>query len=138
MGIHLDNRIVSAVKRQISFLVGGTITGIVMTHFLGFPITLVVNSAIWYVISQIWYRVVWQKKGIEDQKLLLKYLLTKIRPQKYSRYSHNLDWVKPSWTTAIAFVGTCANITSIINTIKAEVILDTLVKNAYAICSEAR
>lgn len=89
--IPLDNRIVSAVKRQIPFLVGGTITGIVMTHFLGFPITLIVNSAIWYVISQICYRIVWQKKGIEDQKLLLKYLLTKIRPQKYSRYSHNLE-----------------------------------------------
>ena len=26
-----------------------------------------------------------------SQKLLLKYLLTKIRPQKYSRYSHNLE-----------------------------------------------
>lgn len=91
IGIHLDNRIVSAVKRQIPFLVGGTITGIVMTHFLGFPITFVVNSAIWYVISQIWYKVVWRKKGVEDQKLLLKYLLTKIRPQKYSRYSHNLE-----------------------------------------------
>ena len=62
IGIHLDNRIVSAVKRQIPFLVGGTITGIVMTHFLGFPITFVVNSAIWYVISQIWYKVVWRKK----------------------------------------------------------------------------
>lgn len=81
----------SAIRRQVPFLIGGTITGIIMTYFLGFAITVLVNSAIWYVTSQIWYKVVWRKTGVEDQKLLLKYFLTKIRPPKHPCYSQNVE-----------------------------------------------
>jgi len=41
----------AAIKRQVPFLIGGTITGIIMTYFWGFPITLLVNSILWYLIS---------------------------------------------------------------------------------------
>jgi hypothetical protein len=75
----------TAIKRQIPFLAGGTLTGIIMTYFFGFPITILVNSIIWYLISQIVYKFVWRKSGISDQKILLKYFLTKIKSQKYSR-----------------------------------------------------
>jgi hypothetical protein len=87
----MDSKIVAAIKRQVPFLIGGTITGIIMTYFLGFAITVLVNSAMWYIISQVWYKVVWRKKGLEDQKLLLKYFLTRIRPQKYSHHSHTVE-----------------------------------------------
>jgi hypothetical protein len=75
----------TAIKRQIPFLAGGTLTGIIMTYFFGYPITILVNSIIWYLISQIVYKFVWRKSGISDQKILLKYFLTKIKSQKYSR-----------------------------------------------------
>jgi hypothetical protein len=87
----MDSKIVAAIKRQVPFLIGGTITGIIMTYFLGFAITVLVNSAMWYIISQVWYNAVWRKKGFEDQKLLLKYFLTRIRPQKYSHYPHTVE-----------------------------------------------
>jgi len=87
----MDSKIIAAIKRQVPFLIGGTISGIIMTYFLGFAITVLVNSAIWYIISQIWYKVVWRKKGVEDQKLLLKYFLRRIRPPKYSHYSHTVE-----------------------------------------------
>jgi len=81
----LDHTTITAIKRQIPFLAGGTITGIIMTYFIGFPITILVNSIIWYFISHIVYNLIWRKRGLSDQKILLKYFLTKIESQKHSR-----------------------------------------------------
>ena len=81
----MNHDAVAAIKRQVPFLLGGTITGIIMTYFLGFPITLLVNSTIWYLISLMVYKLVWRKNGLNDQNTLLRYFLTKIKSQKYSR-----------------------------------------------------
>jgi len=81
----LDHSTTTAFKRQIPFLIGGTITGIIMTYFVGFPITILVNSIIWYFISHIVYGLVWRRSGLSDQKILLKYFLTKVKTQKHSR-----------------------------------------------------
>jgi len=81
----MNHDAVAAIKRQVPFLLGGTITGIIMTYFLGFPITLLVNSTIWYLISLMVYKLVWRKNGLIDQNTLLRYFLTKIKSQKYSR-----------------------------------------------------
>jgi hypothetical protein len=56
-----------------------------MTYFFGFPVTILVNSIIWYLITQIVYKLVWRKSGLLDQKILLKYFLAKIKTKKYSR-----------------------------------------------------
>ncbi|MFN2434967.1 MAG: hypothetical protein ABR515_06300 [Nitrososphaeraceae archaeon] len=82
MSIDMDHEILNAVKRQIPFLIGGTITGAIMTYYLGFPITVIVNSIVWYLISYITYRLVWKKNGLTDQKNLLRYFLTKIKFNK--------------------------------------------------------
>jgi hypothetical protein len=73
---------VSAIKRQIPFLIGGTITGIIMTYFWGFAVTIIVNSIIWYLISLNVYKLVWKKNGLADQMVILKYVLTKLKRQK--------------------------------------------------------
>jgi hypothetical protein len=73
---------VAAIKRQVPFLIGGTITGIIMTYFLGFPITLLVNSIMWYLISLIVYKLIWRKNGLTDQMILLRYILKKIKTTK--------------------------------------------------------
>ena len=78
----MNHDAVTAIKRQVPFLIGGTITGIIMTYFLGFPITLLVNSIMWYLISHMVYRLVWRKNGLTDQMILLRYILKKIKRQK--------------------------------------------------------
>jgi len=75
----MDYQAVTAIKRQISFLIGGTVTGIIMTYYMGFAFTIVVNSIIWYLISYITYKRLWKKNGFEDQMILLRFFLTKIK-----------------------------------------------------------
>ena len=78
----MNHDAVAAIKRQVPFLIGGKITGIIMTYFLGFPITLLVNSIMWYLISHMVYKLVWRKNGLTDQMILLRYILKKIKRQK--------------------------------------------------------
>ncbi len=42
----MDIILKSIVTRQIPFLIGGTITEIIMTYYYGFLFTIIVNSAI--------------------------------------------------------------------------------------------
>lgn len=78
----MNREVVSAIKRQIPFLIGGTITGTIMTFFWGFVVTIIVNSIVWYLISLIVYKLVWKKNGLNDQMVILKYVLTKTKRQK--------------------------------------------------------
>jgi hypothetical protein len=81
----LDHNVVTAIKRQVPFLIGGTITGVIMTYYVGFFVTLLVNSIAWYIISQITYKLLWRKSALADQKNLLGYFLNKIKSQKHPR-----------------------------------------------------
>ena len=81
----MNREVVSAIKRQIPFLIGGTITGIIMNYFLGFAVTIIVNSIMWYLISLIVYKLVWRKNGLKDQMVLLRYALTQENDKKYSK-----------------------------------------------------
>jgi hypothetical protein len=78
----MNRAVVSAIIRQIPFLIGGTITGIIMSYFFGFAVTLIVNSIMWYLISLLVYKLVWKKNVLTDQMVLLKYGLTKIKRQR--------------------------------------------------------
>ena len=42
----MDNILRSIVRHQIPFLMGGTITGVIMTYYYCFLFTIIVNSAI--------------------------------------------------------------------------------------------
>jgi len=78
----MNHEVMSAIKRQVPFLIGGTITGIIMSYFVGFAVTLIVNSIMWYLISLVVYKLVWKKNGFTDQMVLLKYVLTKTKRQE--------------------------------------------------------
>jgi len=80
--INMDRILKSILRRQIPFLIGGTITGTVMTYYYGFPFTIVVNSAIWYGISYIVNKYYWKNTGLNDQKYLIQYALSKINSRK--------------------------------------------------------
>lgn len=81
----MNNAVKIALKRQVPFLIGGSITGIVMAYFFGFLITLLVNSFIWYVISYITYNMVWKRNSSSDQKVLLRFLVSRIKPKQEAR-----------------------------------------------------
>ena len=78
----MDIILKSILRRQAPFLIGGTITGTIMTYYYGFPFTIVVNSAIWYGISYVVNKFYWKNKGLDDQKYLIQYALSKINTRK--------------------------------------------------------
>ena len=75
----LDTILKSIIKRQIPFLIGGTITGSIMAYYYGFLFTIIVNSTMWYVISYLVSKYYYKSKGINDQKYLIQYGLSKIK-----------------------------------------------------------
>ncbi len=75
----MDIVLKSILKRQIPFLIGGTITGTIMAYYYGFLFTIIVNSIMWYVISSLVSKYVYKIKGIDDQKYLMQYGLYKIK-----------------------------------------------------------
>ena len=83
----MDAILKSILKRQIPFLIGGTITGTIMAYYYGFLFTIIVNSIMWYVISSLVSKYVYKVKGIDDQKYLMQYGLSKIK----SRKRHNSE-----------------------------------------------
>jgi len=78
----MNRNVVSAIKRQIPFLLLGTITGLIMSYFVGFAVTLIVNSIMWYLISHFVYKLVWKENGLRDQIAILKYVLSRLKLQK--------------------------------------------------------
>ncbi|MGZ5486505.1 MAG: hypothetical protein ACXWFB_11470 [Nitrososphaeraceae archaeon] len=75
----MDTILKSIITRQLPFLIGGTITGIIMTYYYGFLFTIIVKSAIWYVISYLVSKYYYKSKEINDQKYLIQYGLSKIK-----------------------------------------------------------
>ena len=75
----LDTILKSILKRQVPFLIGGTITGTIMAYYYGFLFTIIVNSLMWYVISYLVSKYYYKSKGINDQKYLILYGLSKIK-----------------------------------------------------------
>jgi len=74
----VDKILKPILRRQIPFLIGGAITGTIMTYYYGFVFTIIVNSAIWYGLSNIVNKYYWKNNGIEDQKYLLHYAMSRI------------------------------------------------------------
>jgi hypothetical protein len=70
--------LVAILKRQLPFLIGGTITGIIMTYYYGFLFSIVVNSAIWIAISYIVNKHYYKSTGFKDEKYLMQYTLAEL------------------------------------------------------------
>ncbi|HZE78931.1 MAG TPA: hypothetical protein VE089_10330 [Nitrososphaeraceae archaeon] len=77
--IPMDKTLKSVLKRQIPFLVGGTITGTIMTYYYGFLLTIIINSIVWWIISYIVNKYYRKLQGLNDQKYLLQYAVSKIK-----------------------------------------------------------
>jgi hypothetical protein len=58
------------------YLIGGTITGIVITYYYGFLFSIVVNSTIWFAISTVVNKYYWKYTGFKDETYLVsKYVI---------------------------------------------------------------
>jgi len=78
----LDNLLKSVLKRQMPYLMGGTITGSIMAYYYGFLFTIIVNSISWFVISTLVNKYYWNYTGFKEEfQLILKYM-SRIRKSK--------------------------------------------------------
>ena len=76
----MDQLLKSVLKRQLPYLIGGTITGIIMTYYYGFLFSIVVNSIIWFVISTVVNKYYWHYTGFRDEMTLAsKYIFNRKR-----------------------------------------------------------
>ncbi len=72
----LETILKSTLKRQVPYLIGGTITGIIITYYYGFLFSIVVNSAVWFAISTVVNKYYWNYTGFKDEMYLVsKYLI---------------------------------------------------------------
>jgi hypothetical protein len=71
-----DTVLKKIIKRQLPFLIGGAITGAIMTYYYGFLFSIIVNSASWMLISFIVNKYYYKSTGFKDEKYLLRYGLT--------------------------------------------------------------
>lgn len=68
----LDSLLKSVLKRQMPYLIGGTITGTIMAFYYGFLFAIVVNSVIWFVISTLVNKYYWNYTGFKGVPIGIK------------------------------------------------------------------
>jgi hypothetical protein len=74
----MDALLKNTLKRQIPYLIGGTITGTFIAYYYGFIFSIIVNSIIWFAISTIVNKYYWHYTGFKDEmRLISKYLIHK-------------------------------------------------------------
>ena len=74
----MDSLLKNTLKRQIPYLIGGTITGTFIAYYYGFLFSIIVNSILWFVISTVVNKYYWHYTGFKDEmRLISKYLLHK-------------------------------------------------------------
>ena len=67
----------ATLKRQIQYLIGGTITGAIITYYQGFLFSIIVNSVAWFVISTVVNKYYWNYTGFKDEMYLVSKYITK-------------------------------------------------------------
>jgi hypothetical protein len=78
----MDKVLAAILRRQMPFLIGGAITGIIMTYYYGFLFAIVLNSAIWVAVSYIVNKYYYRSAGFKDEKYLMQYALAKLNSRR--------------------------------------------------------
>ena len=78
----------STLKRQLPYLVGGTITGIIITYYHGFLFSIVVNSIAWFIISTVVNKYYWNYTGFRDEMFFVSKYITH-RKRNGSKDTHD-------------------------------------------------
>ncbi|MGN6614091.1 MAG: hypothetical protein ACTHKC_03530 [Candidatus Nitrosocosmicus sp.] len=76
----MDQLVKLVLKRQLPYLIGGTITGIIMSYYYGFLFSIIVNSIVWFLISSVVNKYYWHYTGFKDEmSIATKYILKRKR-----------------------------------------------------------
>lgn len=78
----MDNLLKSVLRRQMPYLIGGTITGTIMAYYYGFLFTIVVNSIIWFGISTLVNKYYWKYTGFKEEFQLVSKYIGRIKKRK--------------------------------------------------------
>ena len=78
----LDDLLKSVLKRQMPYLMGGTITGTIMAYYYGFIFSIIVNSIIWFVISTLVNKYYWKYTGFKEEFQLVSKYIGRIKKKK--------------------------------------------------------
>ena len=78
----MDILLKSVLKRQMPYLIGGTITGTILAYYSGFLFTVIVNSVIWFVISTLVNKYYWNYTGFKEEFQLISKYIDRIRKKK--------------------------------------------------------
>ena len=78
----MDSLLINTLKRQIPYLIGGTITGTIMAYYYGFLFTIIVNSIIWFVISILFNKFYWNYTGFKEEFQIVSKYIGRIRKKK--------------------------------------------------------
>ena len=99
--IVLESILKSTLKRQIPYLIGGSITGAIITYYQGFLFSIIVNSVAWFVISTVVNKYYWNYTGFKDEMYLVSKYITKRQKNrpKDGQELNPTDRKKTEWTT---------------------------------------
>ncbi len=94
----MDTLLKKTLKRQVPYLIGGTITGTFIAYYYGFLFSIIVNSILWFVISTIVNKYYWHYTGFKDEmRLISKYLIHKKDTNTKSNSVHSYNNMKEEY-----------------------------------------
>ncbi len=64
------------VKRYLPYIIGGTITGLIIAYYYGFLFSIIVNSVAWFVISTVVNKYYWNYTGFRDEMFFVSKYIT--------------------------------------------------------------
>ena len=70
------------------YIIGGTITGIIITYYYGFLFSIIVNSVAWFAISTVVNKYYWNYTGFRDEMFFVSKYITH-RKKKESKNTHD-------------------------------------------------
>ncbi len=97
--IVLESILKSTLRRQIPYLIGGSITGAIITYYQGFLFSIIVNSVAWFVISAVVNKYYWNYTGFKDEMYLVSKYITKRQKNrpKEGQGINPVDHKKTEW-----------------------------------------
>ena len=70
------------------YIIGGTITGIIITYYYGFLFSIIVNSVAWFIISTVVNKYYWNYTGFKDEMFFISKYITH-RKKNGSKSTHD-------------------------------------------------
>ena len=89
----MESKLKSTLKRQIPYLIGGTITGAIITYYQGFLFSIIVNSVAWFVISTVVNKYYWNYTGFKDEMHLVSKYITKRQKNRPNQNGQEINHV---------------------------------------------